>query len=303
MIGSEQTSASILIQGYTKSGKSHSLKYLAENLTEEQQQRVLVFNCDNTALPFSHNFKNINVSTNTFCLGGDVNRHKITDVLDQIYVKERKENKSMFDIIIIDTFTYLMDKACVKIDLTEDKLVKDSNGRRDLRQRYQTSNIFAQTLVDKLSRLQNKFIIVTCHISESEDKSGKLKEKAAIRGSVGTKALESFFDDVIKAEAMSVDDIEELNDRVHEMCGKSMFDSDLLTDLTYEEKEIKDYKHVFKTVSNKYGTISATSGLWNHPIEYVVDNSIWEVMRRLIKIRKVKLQIPQLYNTKTKSGE
>jgi len=200
----------VLIAGESGTGKSASLIDLPNH------ERVMYLNCESgKKLPFKNKFK-------TFVITDPYQVHEAFD---------HALNSPDFDIIVVDTLTFLM-------DMFETQYVLPStNGMQAWGQYGQ----FFKVLMQEKVAASDKSVIILGHTrSELDEKAMEMKTAVPVKGALKNNGIEAYFSTVVATKKVSLKDLEG-------------YSSGLLT-LT-EQDHLLGFKHVFQT-----GLTKATIG-------------------------------------------
>lgn len=169
----------ILICGNPGTGKTYSLKNI------RNPNRWKYINCETgKTLPFKFKDKE-----NKFV---EVKINNADQVLEEL--RNTVINKDSFDGIIIDSITFLMEMY------TSQKIV----GSRDPRKGWQDYGEFARTLLQQVPLVWGKPLIFLAHIVDEIDEELNVKgTKVPLKGQVGSKGIEAYFNSVIYARKIN----------------------------------------------------------------------------------------------------
>ena len=228
----------VLIGGKSSTGKSASLMGLAN------PERVAYMNCENNKrLPFPAKFMQANV----------------TDPLQVQQTMEALRNNPKFDVVVVDTLTYLMDMYETQYVLTSANTMKAWG---DYAQ-------FFKRLMQEGVAKSDKQIIFTAHTSDIYNEGDMVTETMIkVKGSLMNQGIESYFSTVISTKKMSLKALDK-------------YKSDLLN-ITPQEEAL-GFKYVFQTMLTKETfneRIRGPLGMWL-PNETFIDNNAQLVLNRL----------------------
>lgn len=229
----------IAVVGIAGSGKSASLEKIPD------QKSWLYLNCENgKPLPFKHSF-NERVVTNPSQLRKLVHAGATNDKCKGI---------------IIDTLTSAFD-------------MKEMNAKKTAEDGFKAWDQYRDYILDLFQNEIancNKPVIILCHVELTKDIKGRSKLAISVKGSMSTRGVESFLTNIVYADYVELDDLEE-------------YKNDMLT-ITEDEK-IDDGKYVFQTRKTASGVglnIRQTKGLWERN-ETFIDNNIMHVINKITK--------------------
>lgn len=197
----------VLISGFSSTGKSASLRNIRNqekwaNLNTEAGKR----------LPFRNKFKNARVE----------DPYQVLDAFDHAIT-----HPTMFDGIIIDSMTFLM-------DMFETQYII---GAADTMKGWSNYQQFFKTLMQQKVVQFGKPVIITAHVKEVlDEKAMEMKTFVPIKGALANNGIEAYFSTVVATKKVAIKDLE-------------AYKSDLLN-ITDEEREL-GYKHVFQTRPTK----------------------------------------------------
>ena len=228
----------VLIGGKSSTGKSASLMGL------DNPERVAYMNCENNKrLPFPAKFMQANV----------------TDPLQVQQTLEALRNNPKFDVVVVDTLTYLMDMYETQYVLTSANTMKAWG---DYAQ-------FFKRLMQEGVAKSDKQIIFTAHTSDIYNEGDMVTETMIkVKGSLMNQGIESYFSTVISTKKMSLKALDK-------------YKSDLLN-ITPQEEAL-GFKYVFQTMLTKETfneRIRGPLGMWL-PNETFIDNNAQLVLNRL----------------------
>ena len=228
----------VLIGGKSSTGKSASLMGL------DNPERVAYMNCENNKrLPFPAKFMQANV----------------TDPLQVQQTLEALRSNPKFDVVVVDTLTYLMDMYETQYVLTSANTMKAWG---DYAQ-------FFKRLMQEGVAKSDKQIIFTAHTSDIYNEGDMVTETMIkVKGSLMNQGIESYFSTVISTKKMSLKALDK-------------YKSDLLN-ITPQEEAL-GFKYVFQTMLTKETfneRIRGPLGMWL-PNETFIDNNAQLVLNRL----------------------
>lgn len=228
----------VLICGKTGTGKSASLMGL------RNPERVAYMNCENNKrLPFPAKFMQANV----------------VDPLQVQQTMEALTGNDKYDVIVIDTLTYLM-------DMYETQYVINSANSMKMWGEY--AQFFKRIMQEGVAK-SDKQIIFTAHTSDIYNESEMVSETMVkVKGSLMNQGIESYFSTVIATKKVPIKTLEK-------------YKNDLLT-ITPEEERL-EFKYCYQTRLTKETVnerIRGPLGMWL-PNETFIDNNAQLVLDRL----------------------
>ena len=228
----------VLICGKTSTGKSASLMGL------RNPERVAYMNCENNKrLPFPSKFMQANV----------------VDPLQVQQTMEALTGNDKYDVIVIDTLTYLM-------DMYETQYVINSANSMKMWGEY--AQFFKRIMQEGVAK-SDKQIIFTAHTSDIYNESEMVSETMVkVKGSLMNQGIESYFSTVIATKKVPIKTLEK-------------YKNDLLT-ITPEEERL-EFKYCYQTQLTKETVnerIRGPMGMWL-PNETFIDNNAQLVLDRL----------------------
>ena len=228
----------VLICGKTSTGKSASLMGL------RNPERVAYMNCENNKrLPFPAKFMQANV----------------VDPLQVQQTMEALTGNDKYDVIVIDTLTYLM-------DMYETQYVVNSANSMKMWGEY--AQFFKRIMQEGVAK-SDKQIIFTAHTSDIYNESEMVSETMVkVKGSLMNQGIESYFSTVIATKKVPIKTLEK-------------YKNDLLT-ITPEEERL-EFKYCYQTQLTKETVnerIRGPLGMWL-PNETFIDNNAQLVLDRL----------------------
>lgn len=196
----------VLISGESSSGKSASLMNLPN------PEKVMYLNCEaGKRLPFKNKFNNFT----------------ITDPYQVPQGFDHAQGNPAFDIIVIDTLTYLM-------DMFESKYVIPSTNTMQAWGQY--GQFFKNLMQDKVANSDKSVIILAHTRSDLDEKAMEMKTMVPIKGALKNNGVESYFSTVVSTKKVTLKHLEDYpNDLLH----------------ISETDEMLGYKHVFQTQLTK----------------------------------------------------
>lgn len=233
----------IAVVGGAGGGKTASLRNIPN------QNKWLYINCEvNKPISFPNNFKEI-VSTSS---------KQFMQALATGIKNVKCEG------IIIDTFTSVLDMQEMHGKKTAEDGFKAWDAYRDF-----VLNTFQQYVANC-----NKPLIVLCHSELGKDARGRSAVQIAVKGSMSNRGIESFFTNIVYADCIDVDELEE-------------YSNDCLT-ITDDEKA-DEVKYVFQTRKAGSGVtlpIRQTLNMWKRN-EAFIDNDVMLVINRIKQTYKM----------------
>ena len=196
----------VLIAGESGTGKSASLINLPNH------ERVMYLNCESgKRLPFKNKFK-------TFV---------ITDPLQVLEAFDHAKNNPDFDIIVIDTLTFLM-------DMYESQYVLGAANTMQGWSNY--AQFFKELMQDKVASSDKSVIILAHTRQDLDEKAMDMKTAVPVKGSLRNNGIEAYFSTVVATKKVSLKELEP-------------YSSELPT--ITEQDELLGFKHVFQTQLTK----------------------------------------------------
>ena len=228
----------VLIAGKTSTGKSASLMGL------NNPERVAYMNCENNKrLPFPAKFMPANVT----------DPHQVQLTIEAL------TGNNKFDVIVIDTLTYLMDMYETQYVLTSANSMKA----------WGDYGQFFKRLMQEGVAKSDKQIIFTAHTSDIYNEGDMVTETMVkVKGSLMNQGIESYFSTVISTKKVPLKTLEK-------------YQNDLLT--ISPQEEALGFKYVFQTQLTKETVnerIRGPIGMWL-PKETFIDNNAQLVLDRL----------------------
>ena len=228
----------VLISGESGSGKSASLMNLPNH------EKVMYLNCESgKRLPFKNSFK-------TF---------KITDPNQVLEAFDHALNNPAYDIIVIDTLTFLM-------DMYESNYVLTAANTMAAWSNY--AQFFKTMMQDKVANSDKSVIFLAHTRSDLDEKAMEMKTCVPVKGALKNNGLEAYFSTVVSTKKISIKDLE-------------TYKSDMLN-ITDDDK-LLGYKHVFQTRLTKATTgerIRAPMGMFEQKQTYI-DNDAAQLLNHL----------------------
>lgn len=196
----------VMISGESGSGKSASLINLPNH------ERVMYLNCEaGKRLPFRNRFQNFTIT----------DPYQVHEAFDHAL------NNPSFDIIVIDTLTFLM-------DMFETMYVLPSTNTMQAWGQY--GQFFKVLMQDKVASSDKAVIFLAHTRSELDEKAMEMKTSVPVKGSLKNNGIEAYFSTVVSTKKISLKDLEN-------------YHSDLLS--ISETDQMLGYKHVFQTQLTK----------------------------------------------------
>lgn len=196
----------VLIAGESGTGKSACLMNLPN------PERVMYLNCEaGKRLPFRSKFKSFIIT----------DPYQVHEAFDHAL------NNSDFDVIVIDTLTFLM-------DMYESMyVVNSSNGQQAWGQFAQ----FFKTLMQEKVASSDKSVIILAHTrTDLDDKAMEMRTAVPIKGALKNNGIEAYFSTVVATKKITLKELEPYaSDLLH------ISDQDIML----------GYKHVFQTQLTK----------------------------------------------------
>lgn len=196
----------VLISGQSASGKSASLANL------RNQERVMYLNCESgKRLPFRNKFKSFT----------------ITDPYEVHQAFEHAYQNPAYDVIAIDTLTFLM-------DMYESLYIY---GAADTMKGWANYAQFFKTLMQHHVAQSDKAVIILGHTRTDHDETtSSMHTSVPIKGSLKNNGIEAYFSTVVSTKKVSIKELKDYaNSRLH----------------ITEQDELLGYKHVFQTQLTK----------------------------------------------------
>lgn len=227
----------VAVVGLAGNGKSASLESIPN------QPSWLYLNCEtNKPLPFKHSFNEKVVTS--------------PSKLKQLIKAGASNDKCKG--IIVDTLTSALDMQEMHAKKTAEDKYKIWDNYRDY-----ILDLFQGAVAEC-----NKPIIFLCHVEMTKDIKGRSKLAISVKGSTANRGIESFFTNIVYADYVELDDLED-------------YKNDMLT--ITEDEQIDEGKYVFQTRKTAMGVglnIRSTRGLWTRDETYI-DNNIMHVINKL----------------------
>lgn len=227
----------VAVVGLAGNGKSASLEYIPN------QPDWLYLNCEtNKPLPFNHKFNEVVIKSPA----------KLATYVQQAAANAKCKG------IIIDTLTSALD-------------MQEMYAKRTAEDKYQIWDKYRDYILNLFQNGVancNKPIIFICHVEMAKDIKGRSKLAIAVKGSTANRGIESFFTNIVYADYVDLDELDEYkNDYLH----------------INEDEKLDDGKYVFQTRKTSSGVglnIRSTKGLWSRNETYI-DNNIMHVINKL----------------------
>lgn len=203
----------LLIVGESTTGKSASLRNLL--LQEDAngkpdyslQPRVMYLNCEaGKRLPFKNKFSSFT----------------ITDPMQVLEAFDVAETTDDYDIIVIDTLTFLM-------DMFESVYVLNAANTMQAWGQYQ--QFFKLLMQDKVAKCRLPVLILAHTKDELDEKKMEMKTSVPVKGALKNNGIEAYFSTVVATKRIAIKDLEKTN-------------QELLT-ITAKDREL-GFKHVFQ---------------------------------------------------------
>lgn len=228
----------VLIAGESGTGKSASLMNLPN------QEKVMYLNCEaGKRLPFRNKFKNFTIT----------NPYQVYEAFDHA------QNNPEFNVIVIDTLTFLM-------DMFETQYVLSA---QDTQKAWGQYAQFLKVLMQEKVAASDKAVIFLAHTrSELDAKAMEMKTSVPVKGSLKNNGVEAYFSLVVATKKVDLKDLEP-------------YKSDLLH--ITEQDVLLGYKHVFQTqlTKNTIGErIRAPMGLFSRE-ETFMDNDAGLLLKQV----------------------
>lgn len=196
----------VMISGESATGKSASLMNLLN------QERVLYLNCEaGKKLPFRNKFHSVTIT----------DPYTVHDYFDQ--TMPGQEGHGMFDVIVIDTLTFLM-------DMFESLYIIGAANTMNGWAQYQ--QYFKTLMQDKVAKTDKKVIMMAHTRADYDEKELDFKTKIPVKGALQNNGIEAYFSTVVSTKKVSLKELEN-------------YKSDILH-ITPDD-ELLGYKHVFQT--------------------------------------------------------
>lgn len=236
----------VLITGKSTTGKSYSLEHLNE------PNKVLYLNCEaGKLLPFKNTFKR------------EIITAPLTELIgDGSFLRQASNHPDKIKTVVLDSLTFLM-------DMYETKYIKTATNTQQAWGTY--ADFFINLLNQEIPLLIKAGInvIVTAHVADRYNESELAVETSIpIKGSIGKKGAEAFFENMVSTKKMKLKDLEG-------------YENDLLH-ITEDDKEL-GFKHVFQTRLTKDTVnerLRENRNMWKRN-ETFIDNDIQLVLNRI----------------------
>lgn len=228
----------VLIAGESGTGKSASLRNLRE------PEKVMYLNCESgKRLPFRNQSKNFT----------------ITDPWQVYEAFDYATGNPDFNVIVIDTLTFLM-------DMYESVYVLTSANTMQEWSNY--AQYFKNLMQDKVANTDKSVIFLAHTRQDLDEKAMEMKTAVPIKGALKNNGLEAYFSTVVATKKIALKDLKD-------------YQNDLLT-ITSDD-ELVGYKHVFQTRLTKTTTgerIRSPMGMFE-PHETFIDNNAQRLLDHL----------------------
>lgn len=228
----------LLISGESASGKSACLRNL------KNQEKVMYLNCESgKRLPFRNKFKNFT----------------ITDPYQIFEAFEHARSNPDYEVIVIDTLTFLM-------DMFESQYVLESENTMKAWGEY--GQFFKRLMQEHVAKSDKSVIILAHTRSDLNEKSMQMETHVPIKGALKNNGIEAYFSTVVSTKKVPIKELE-------------AYQNDML-DVT-EEDEMLGYKHVFQTRLTKTTVgerIRSPMGMFSKQETYV-DNDAQKLLDHL----------------------
>ena len=196
----------VLIAGESGTGKSASLMGL------RNQERVLYLNCEaGKRLPFRNKFDSKTIT----------DPYQVHEALD--YTAVGNPGHALYDTIVIDTLTFLM-------DMMESVYVLNSANTQKAWGDY--AQFFKNLMQQKIGPSDKKVIILAHTREDYDEKTLDMKSSVPIKGSLKGNGIEAFFSTVVATKKVSLKELESQDPA--------------LLHITPDD-QLLGYKHVFQT--------------------------------------------------------
>lgn len=237
----------LLLVGKSTTGKSYSLKGL------EEPERVAYLNCESgKQLPFPNKFKTQII---TDPKGQLIAKNGILDMI--------AAHPDKFHTVVIDSLTFLM-------DMFETKYVKTAVNSQAAWGEF--SDFFINLMNQKVPELikVGVNVVIIAHVSDVlNDKELTMETLVPMKGAIGKKGVEAFFNDVVACKKIALDKLE------------GIYESPLLN-ITEREREL-GYKHVIQTRLTKdtvHERLRSPEDMWTKA-ETFIDDNLQTVLNRM----------------------
>jgi len=200
----------ILLGGKSAGGKSASLRNL------RNPERVLYLNCESgKKLPFQAKFKQITIT----------NPEQVYEAFT--FTSPGNPGHDKYDVIIIDTLTYLL-------DMYESIFVFNSVNTQKAWGDF--AQYFKNLMQQFVAKSDKKVVFLAHTLGDYNENEMQMETKVPVKGALKNNGIESYFSIVISAKKMPVTRLQD-------------YSSSLLT-ITPEEEAL-GFKHVFQTKLTK----------------------------------------------------
>lgn len=192
----------VLISGESGSGKSASLMNLPNH------EKVMYLNCEaGKKLPFKNKFKNFT----------------ITDPNQVLEAFDHAHNNPAYDIIVIDTLTFLM-------DMYESNYVLTASNTMQAWSNY--AQFFKTLMQDKVANSDKSVIFLAHTRTDLDEKAMEMKTCVPVKGALKNNGIEAYFSTVVSTKKVSIKDLEAYQNAMLNVS---------------EDDRMLGYKHVFQT--------------------------------------------------------
>ena len=196
----------VLICGESATGKSASLANLVN------QERVLYLNCEaGKKLPFRNKF-DTKIITDPY---------QVMEAFE--YTMPGKPGHGLYDVIVIDTLTFLM-------DMFESMYVLRSANTMQGWSNYQ--QFFKELMQEKVAASDKSVIFLAHTRADYDEKELDFKVKVPVKGALQNNGIEAYFSTVVATKKVSIKDLDN-------------YKNPLL--VITPEDELLGYKYVFQT--------------------------------------------------------
>ena len=246
---------SLLICGLSGSGKSTSLRTL------KNQPKTLYLNCDGGKdIPFANQLKNVVVNDPLKVL--------------EYYKRIEKDKSRVFETVVIDTISFLM-------DMYEHKYV--SNATNGMKAWAEYHNYFKSLMYNHVAKTYVNTVFLGHLDTYLNEETGVMMSSVPVKGALKKVGIEAFFTTVLEAKTIKLSELQNHIDST----GTSP-----LLNIT-EDEELSGYKHVFQTRIVKTSTGSRVKSPWGmfNRAETYIDNDVQMVLDRM----------DEFYNPKSES--
>lgn len=231
----------ILISGLSATGKSASLRNL------RNQEKVLYLNCEaGKKLPFKNKFVSKTIT----------DPYQIEEAFDYCIA-----NLDKFDVIVIDTLTYLLDM------FESIYIYRSANGQQAWADFQQ---YFKNLLQQKVAACPCKVVFLAHTKEEYDEAAMRMRVAVPVKGALKNNGIESYFSTVISTKKVTVKDLEKYKE------------NNSMLQIT-EQDEMLGFKYVFQTQLTKETVgerIRGPMGMWSIPQTFI-DNDVQAVLDHL----------------------